>query len=236
LLNAAVAPKARNVTKVKLKGKPVEEALMTNVLGHALLTESLKSAFHERGSERSTRVVTVSSELHRRIQETGESFTFRCLAGKLRVNWNSASTLSVSPDTIFDLLGSATWDGMRAYKITKLIQTHAAFALRELFPDSQLESIAVSPGESVTADIGRGLGRGDTDSLLLIETGTTGFVPSTNLSQNSPWLARLFMQYLLHYAPFASTPEEGGKKIYEACFGEVAGPVEDGVYLKDHQR
>jgi NAD(P)-dependent dehydrogenase (short-subunit alcohol dehydrogenase family) len=77
LLNAAVAPKARNMTNVKLEGEPVEEALMTNVLGHALLTESLKSAFHERGSERSTRVVTVSSELHRRIQEIGKSFSLR---------------------------------------------------------------------------------------------------------------------------------------------------------------
>jgi hypothetical protein len=144
--------------------------------------------------------------------------------------------LSVSPDAISDLLGPEAWDGMRAYKVTKLIQTHAAFALREMFPDSQLESIAVSPGEFVTTDIGRGRSRGGTDSLLSIGTGTTGFVPSTNLSQNSPWLARLFMQYLLHYAPFASTPEEGGKKIYEACFGEVAGPVEDAVYLKDHQR
>jgi NAD(P)-dependent dehydrogenase (short-subunit alcohol dehydrogenase family) len=75
LLNAAVAPKARNMTNVKSEGEPVEEALMTNVLGHALLTESLKSAFHERGSERSTRVVTVSSELHRRIQEIGRSFS-----------------------------------------------------------------------------------------------------------------------------------------------------------------
>jgi hypothetical protein len=69
-------------------------------------------------------------------------------------------TLSVSPDTLSDLLGPATWDAMRAYKVTKLIQTHAAFALREMFPDSQLESIAVSPGESVTTDIGRGRSRG----------------------------------------------------------------------------
>lgn len=77
LLNAAVAPKSRKVTNVKLKGEPVEEAMMTNVLGHALLTESLKSAFHERGAGQSTRVVTVSSELHRRIQEIGKSFSLR---------------------------------------------------------------------------------------------------------------------------------------------------------------
>jgi NAD(P)-dependent dehydrogenase (short-subunit alcohol dehydrogenase family) len=86
LLNAAVAPKSRKVTHVKLKGEPVEEAMMTNVLGHALLTESLKSAFHERGSERSTRVVTVSSELHRRVQEIGKSFPLRGLAHKQRMN------------------------------------------------------------------------------------------------------------------------------------------------------
>lgn len=71
LLNAAVAPRARKTINVELQGEPVEEALMTNVLGHALLTEKLRSAFHRRGSGRSTRVVTVSSELHRRIQETG---------------------------------------------------------------------------------------------------------------------------------------------------------------------
>lgn len=103
LLNAAVAPKSRKVTNVKLKGEPVEEALMTNVLGHALLTESLKSAFHERGSERSTRVVTVSSELHRRIQETGKSFSLPCLAYKQRMNCNSASTFCQSRPILFPI-------------------------------------------------------------------------------------------------------------------------------------
>ena len=71
LLNAAVAPRARKTTPVQLRGEPVEESLMTNVLGHALLTEKLRPAFHQRGSDRSTRVVTVSSELHRRVQEIG---------------------------------------------------------------------------------------------------------------------------------------------------------------------
>jgi hypothetical protein len=49
------------------------------------------------------------------------------------------------------------------------------------------------------------------------------------------------MSYLLHYAPFASTPEEGGKKIFEACFGEKEEWGDDGikgekaVYLKDYK-
>jgi hypothetical protein len=48
----------------------------------------------------------------------------------------------------------------------------------------------------------------------------------------------MFMQYLLHYAPFASSPEEGGKKLYEACFGDRSSWNFDkdatAVYLKDH--
>jgi hypothetical protein len=69
----------------------------------------------------------------------------------------------------------------------------------------------------------------------------TGFVPSTSLSRNSPRIAQWFMSYLLHYAPFASTPEEGGKKIFEACFGEKEEWGDDGikgekaVYLKDYK-
>lgn len=45
------------------------------------------------------------------------------------------------------------------------------------------------------------------------------------------------MQYLLHYAPFASTPEEGGKKLYEACFGDnaLSESREGAIYLKDGQ-
>jgi len=48
----------------------------------------------------------------------------------------------------------------------------------------------------------------------------------------------MFMQYLLHYAPFASTPEEGGKKLYDACFGDqsawIPEKTADAVYLKDY--
>jgi NAD(P)-dependent dehydrogenase (short-subunit alcohol dehydrogenase family) len=73
LLNAAVAPRARKLSEVKLGGTQVEESLMTNVLGHALLVDSLKSAFYNRSSEHETRVVTVSSELHRRMQTSGKT-------------------------------------------------------------------------------------------------------------------------------------------------------------------
>jgi NAD(P)-dependent dehydrogenase (short-subunit alcohol dehydrogenase family) len=71
LLNAAVAPNARKMTEMRLQGEPVEEALMTNVLGHALLVQSLRSAFPDKQAEQATRIVTVSSELHRKLEPGG---------------------------------------------------------------------------------------------------------------------------------------------------------------------
>jgi NAD(P)-dependent dehydrogenase (short-subunit alcohol dehydrogenase family) len=75
LLNAAVAPRARKLSDAKLGGSQVEESMMTNVLGHALLVDCLKSAFHDRSDEHETRVVTVSSELHRKMQASGKMST-----------------------------------------------------------------------------------------------------------------------------------------------------------------
>jgi hypothetical protein len=55
--------------------------------------------------------------------------------------------ITVTPNALPKLLGPDSWDGMRAYKITKLIQTHYAFALKELCSDKNVTSIALSPGQ-----------------------------------------------------------------------------------------
>ena len=59
----------------------------------------------------------------------------------------SLSISIVSPQTLPDLLGAESWDGMRAYKVTKLIQTHYAYALKETLNECEGESVAVSPGQ-----------------------------------------------------------------------------------------
>ncbi|GAA97284.1 hypothetical protein E5Q_03962 [Mixia osmundae IAM 14324] len=43
-----------------------------------------------------------------------------------------------------------------------------------------------------------------------------GFVPSTGLSRNASWPARVAMKWLIHYAPFAKTEEQGGALIARA--------------------
>jgi NAD(P)-dependent dehydrogenase (short-subunit alcohol dehydrogenase family) len=73
LLNAAIAPKERKLTSSEIGGDKVEEALMTNVLGNALLLDFLQKAFKMREEGEQTRIVTVSSELHRRLAFPGKS-------------------------------------------------------------------------------------------------------------------------------------------------------------------
>ncbi|KAJ9092388.1 hypothetical protein QFC21_006890 [Naganishia friedmannii] len=116
---------------------------------------------------------------------------------------------AVTPQSVQKLTSSAGWKGMQTYKLTKLIQTIWLYALQREY-EGRIDCIAVSPG----------------------------FIPSTSLSRASSFSARLFMSYILHFMLFASTPEEGGRKVYQGTF---ADPLEwkamtlpnEAVYLKN---
>lgn len=58
-----------------------------------------------------------------------------------------------------------------------------------------------------------------------------GFIPSTSLSRASSYTARLFMSYFLHFMPFASTAEEGGRKVYQGSMKAI-----EGFYHQDQHR
>mmetsp|Transcript_21813 Transcript_21813/g.37236 ORF Transcript_21813/g.37236 Transcript_21813/m.37236 type:complete len:305 (-) Transcript_21813:137-1051(-) len=48
---------------------------------------------------------------------------------------------------------------------------------------------------------------------LWVASVTPGFIPSTGLSRDASWLGRLFMSYLMPWAPFCVTVEEGARRV-----------------------
>lgn len=49
-----------------------------------------------------------------------------------------------------------------------------------------------------------------------------GFVPTSGLNRESAWHTRLFMHYVLSWAPFATTIEAGGQAIASALTCDIA--------------
>lgn len=60
--------------------------------------------------------------------------------------------ITVAPDDLHYFMDPSSWNGMRMYKATKLIQTQFAFGLPSSV-DCNVESVAVSPGTSRVAPI-----------------------------------------------------------------------------------
>lgn len=54
----------------------------------------------------------------------------------------------------------------------------------------------------------------------------SGFVPATALARASSWPIRMLMSWILPWMPFATSPEEGGRRIFQAVF-EDASPDDD---------
>ena len=71
------------MTDISVRGEQLEEAFMTNVVGNALLVNILKSTFHKANDHKVTRVITVSSELHRQPDASSE----------LTVDWDPSNPL-----------------------------------------------------------------------------------------------------------------------------------------------
>lgn len=69
-----------------------------------------------------------------------------------------------------------------------------------------------------------------------------GFVPATALARASSWPLRLLMSWVMPWMPFATSPEEGGRRIFEAVFEEKDAEEEDDddktqlFYLKEGKR
>lgn len=134
VLNAAIAPNHREPSgwiASSLEGESnqsimqtieLEKAMMTNVIGTSMLTKLLEPALMKAGEDvtndgEKPRVALVSSDLHRRLGDL-EGKLFR-LALPLPIH---ARFAVVTPQTIRDLLSLNQWNGMRTYKLTKLVQ------------------------------------------------------------------------------------------------------------------
>lgn len=87
----------------------MEESFAVNVLGNALLWRELEPFLLASSSEGS-KVVVVSSELHR-----------RCHRGELGLQKDSKA-MGILPEDLEALLGRKAWKGMKAYKVGKLVQ------------------------------------------------------------------------------------------------------------------
>ena len=167
----------------------LEEIVGVNHFGHFLLTNLLLDDIKR--AEKS-RIVVVSSGLHDPNTRKKEGEADQLL-------------LPSFPDGI--LQTSDKYDGMLAYRVSKLCNLWFAYELQRLLRDTSVAVNAVSPG----------------------------FIPATGLARRSDGFTWFVLQYVfeplryLGLLSFVRSPEDGGKAIVEACVGSVAG--EGGQYL-----
>ncbi|GBB84030.1 hypothetical protein RclHR1_10680004 [Rhizophagus clarus] len=100
---------------------------------------------------------------------------------------------------IENLDGSKEYDGMLFYKNSKLAQMLLFYQLNKLLEEEKDEKKKIS--------------------IFAIEP---GFIPQTELGRESPFYVKLFMKFILPFAPFTRTPEQGGEVIvYAATSAEL---------------
>lgn len=125
VLNAAIAPGSERRTLPVSRGmeaseedaqatKEIEESFAVNVLGNALLWQELEpflspSEGPSSGQLETSKVVVVSSELHR-----------RCHRGELGLSGDKNA--AIVPEDLAVVMGAERWKGMNAYKVGKLVQ------------------------------------------------------------------------------------------------------------------
>ncbi|PKY49483.1 NAD(P)-binding protein [Rhizophagus irregularis] len=95
---------------------------------------------------------------------------------------------------IENLDGSKGYDSMLFYKNTKLAQMLFFYQLNKLLEEEKDEKKKIS--------------------IFAIEP---GFVPQTELARESPSYVKLLMKYILPFASFTRTPEQGGAVIVYAA-------------------
>ncbi|KAF8344026.1 uncharacterized protein EI90DRAFT_3027973 [Cantharellus anzutake] len=178
VLNAGIV--VRNVRKtVKLPdNREFESTLFVNTLSQAVLLKRLLHVMADDG-----RIVLVGSEKHKVPAKT-----------------------VVAPSTIEDLLSGGKWEGRNAYGLSKLVQMHLFFILKD-------EINRRWPSE------------GNKPSVVAI---SPGFVPETKLAREWPWILQLIGRYVLTLFPFTTPLPVAANTILR---GMVDTTLSSGTYL-----
>ncbi|GAA5880030.1 hypothetical protein JCM3774_004539 [Rhodotorula dairenensis] len=166
------------------------------------------------------RIVITTSNLHKSIQSLDQIPLFLRLSNSTPPpeSASAASAADKPPpdgngdgnDTPPSTSTSKTATAQQRYAASKAAQLLMAFYWRRHFADLESESGTTPPPGVVNGD-DEAHPRADqvAAALAAASSSTTGFVPATNLSRDSHWLARWFMRYVVSWAPFAVSVEEG---------------------------
>lgn len=109
-----------------------------------------------------------------------------------------------------ELVKSGTEGNMHdRYAASKFIMACGALGWREKL-EGKVEVVLVSPGK-------QSLEPGDRSRWLTPAT-RPGFVPTSNLSRSSNFLTRMFLYYILSWAPFCTSLKDGQSRLRHPFF------------------
>jgi len=179
VLNAGILLRTPQQAVRLSNGREFENCLFVNALSQSLLLKRLLPVMADDG-----RIVLVNSMLH----------------------FKAVREPPVTPTTIGDYLGPEKWEGQLAYQISKLVQMHLSFILKD---EIQRRWSSLPAGPTVV-------------------TVSLGFVPNTNLARNYPWVLQQVAKYMLPLIPFTTPLHVAGGVILRAMFDRT---LSSGTYL-----